>query len=122
MTNINHYINQRARRRRRVRSKITGTAEQPRLSVFRSNKFIYTQVIDDVAQKTLAAVNDLMGSSKKTSEKGSKTERAEKIALELAKKLKAQKISKLSFDRGHYKYHGRVKKIAEVLRENGIKI
>ena len=113
-------VNLRSTREKRtmsVRSKITGTAERPRLNVFRSNQHIYAQAIDDKKGETLAAASDLGKSYK-----GTKTEKAEKVAKDLAKQLKKKKIKKLVFDRGPYQYHGRVKAVAEVLREEGIKI
>lgn len=118
MPTINHNISHIEKRKMRVRSKINGTAERPRITVFRSNKHISLQVIDDEAQKTLASVND-MGKEAPT---GTKTERAQKITQELVKILKKSKIEKLAFDRGSYKYHGRVKAVAETLREEGINV
>jgi large subunit ribosomal protein L18 len=96
-----------------------GTAERPRLSIFRSNRYTYLQVIDDDQQQTLLAVNDAGQEAKL---KGTKTQRAEKLAADLAKQLKKAKIKALVFDRGSYKYHGRVKAIAETLRAEGIKV
>jgi large subunit ribosomal protein L18 len=117
MPKVNHRISKADRRKRRVRSKVRGTTERPRLHVFRSNTSTYLQVIDDSIGKTLAAVNTKATKSKKGE---TKTQRAEAAAAELAKKLKELKITKLVFDRGSYKYHGRVKAVAEVVRTEGL--
>lgn len=118
MPKIKHNISVKKKRQIRVRSKISGTAKCPRLSVFRSNQYFYIQAIDDEKGVTLAAVSDA-GKEKKI--KGSKTEKAVIVAEEIAKKLKTKKIKKLVFDRGHYRYHGRVKAAAETLRKAGLK-
>ncbi len=114
---VNHLKTSADKRKIRVRSKVMGTTERPRLSVFRSNKFIYLQVIDDQVGKTLAAVN-----SNVTKVKGNKMEQAKLTAKSLAEKLKVAKITKLVFDRGSYRYHGRVKAIADVMREEGVQV
>jgi len=106
---------QRARRHGRVRAKITGTTGCPRLSVFRSNKSMYVQLIDDSEGKTLASAN--VNELKK---KGSKIEVATELGKLLAEKAKAKKIETVVFDRGCYKYHGRVKAVAEGAREGGL--
>lgn len=98
----------RIRRHKRVRAKIKGTAKVPRLCVFRSNKYIYAQIIDDEAGKTLAF----------SKEKFSKAKKAGEVIAEKSKKLK---IEKIVFDRGGYKYHGRVKALADGAREAGLK-
>jgi large subunit ribosomal protein L18 len=105
------------RRKLRVSYKINGTAERPRLSVFRSNKFIYVQAINDLESKTIASAN-----SKEIKSKVSKIEQAENIGLEIGKKLKALKIEKCVYDRGSYRYHGRVKSLADGVRKAGIYI
>ncbi len=110
------------KRKKRVRGKISGNQDRPRLSVFRSNKYTYLQVIDDQHGKTLLAMNDKMLSKGKKTVKGSKTERAKQVTEELAKQLKKKNIEKLAFDRGSYKYHGRVRVVAETLREADIKV
>lgn len=107
------------KRARRVRSKMSGTSAQPRISVYRSNKHIQIQVIDDEQGKTLTAVSDL-GKSKSIA--GTKTERTVVVAKDLAKAMKRAKITKAAFDRGANKYHGRVKAVAETLREEGIEV
>jgi large subunit ribosomal protein L18 len=107
---------QRKLRHRRIRAKISGTKECPRLSIFKSNNYIYAQLIDDNEGNTLLSLNDL--SFDKKNEK--RTEKAKKVGKELAEKAKKQKIKKIVFDRGGYKYHGRVKALAEGAREGGL--
>ena len=119
MPKIKHNKTPKEKRRQRARSKLFGSSAKPRLSVFRSNAHIALQVIDDEAGKTLAASSDL---GKKFKATGTKIEKAIKIAQDLFKKLKTKKITKLIFDRAHYKYHGRVKAVAETLRKEGIQI
>ncbi|MCD6402471.1 50S ribosomal protein L18 [bacterium] len=128
----------RKRRHKRLRAKISGTKERPRLCVFRSNKHIYAQLIDDKEGKTLLAASDLEVKSKIKKKKGAKllNERKQKtkkeenrtgkvaIAYEvgrlIAEKALKKKIEKVVFDRGGYKYHGRVKALAEGAREGGL--
>jgi|SRR3989338_8978986 len=97
------------------RIKIQGTAQVPRLSVFRSNKYILAQLIDDQSGRTLAAASDL-----KHAAKSSRLEKARAAGLALAKVAKTKKIEKVVFDRNGYKYHGRIKAIAEGAREGGL--
>lgn len=97
--------------------KMRGSQERPRLTVFRSNQHLYVQAIDDVAGKTLASANDAVAKAT-----GTKTERAKQVAQALLKQLEKAKITKLIFDRGSYKYHGRIKAVAETLREGGIEV
>ena len=104
------------RRQRRARSKINGTANKPRVSVFRSLLHINVQAIDDVAKKTLVAASD-----KSIKAKGDKTTIAALLGEEFGKKLKANKIEVIIFDKGAYKYHGRVKALADGIRKAGIK-
>jgi large subunit ribosomal protein L18 len=115
---------QRAKQRqKRVRGKLLGTAQRPRLTVFRSNKNTYLQVINDEAGKTIASANDLQMAKKDAKAmKGTKTERAQKMAEELVSQLKKLKVTKLCFDRGSYRYHGRLKAVADVVREAGIQV
>ena len=105
--------------RRRIRKVSAGTAERPRLSVFRSNKEIYVQLIDDNAGVTLAAVSSR--DKELSSEKGSKTEIATLVGKAIAEKSKKAGIEKVAFDRGGNLYHGRVKALAEGAREAGLK-
>ena len=104
-------------RHKRVRNKIAGTAECPRLDVYRSNKNIYAQVIDDVAGVTLASASTL----DKEVSKGTKTEQAVVVGKLVAERAVAKGISEVVFDRGGYLYHGRVKALADSARENGLK-
>ncbi len=108
----------RLKRHRRVRAKISGTAERPRLSVFRSSKHIYAQLIDDVAGVTLAAASSL---DKEFEGLGANKEAARKIGEMLAKKATGNGIESVVFDRSGYIYHGRVKELAEGAREGGLK-
>jgi large subunit ribosomal protein L18 len=104
----------RIRIKNRIRSKVTGTEAKPRLSVFRSNKHVSAQLIDDVAQKTIVAASDLKDS------KGTKTERAEKVGAAIAELAKAKGITEVVFDRNGFKYAGRVKALADKAREGGL--
>ena len=106
----------RLRRRRRVRAKVRGTAERPRLSVFRSNRGIGAQLIDDVAGHTLAAVNWTEGELKELKS----MDQAKKAGQLLAERGKAAGIVSVVFDRGGYRYHGRVKALADGAREGGL--
>ncbi|XOQ43370.1 MAG: 50S ribosomal protein L18 [Clostridium sp.] len=108
----------RLRRHRRVRGKISGTAECPRLNVFRSTKNIYAQVIDDVKGVTLAAASTL---DKEFNGNGGNKEAAREVGRMIAKRAIAKGIEKVVFDRGGYLYHGRVKELAEGAREGGLK-
>jgi large subunit ribosomal protein L18 len=108
----------RERRHRRIRGKVAGTAERPRLAVFRSNKGVFAQLIDDESGRTLAGASWL-GLGK--SYKGTKTEQAAKVGRQLALAAKREGIQTVVFDRGGYLYHGRVKALAEGAREGGLK-
>jgi large subunit ribosomal protein L18 len=108
----------RARRHRRVRGKVVGTAERPRLVVFRSNRGIDAQLIDDSAGRTVAAAGWLQA---KKSFKGSKTEQAAEVGKLLAENAKNAGIEEVVFDRAGYLYHGRVKALAEGAREGGLR-
>ena len=108
----------RARRHRRVRGKVGGTAERPRLVVFRSNRGIEAQLVDDLAGKTLASASHL-GLAK--SFKGDKSKQAEEVGKALATAAKKAGVEACVFDRGGYLYHGRVKALAEGAREGGLK-
>ena len=109
---------QRLRRRRRVRAKVTGTAERPRISVFRSNRGISAQLIDDVAGATLAAVTWTEADVRSLQP----IEQAAKLGELLAARAKDQNIDAAVFDRGGYRYHGRVKAFAEGVREGGLTV
>lgn len=104
----------RIRLKKKIRVNIFGTADKPRLSVFRSNKFIYAQIIDDSKKNTLASASDLKMS------KGTKIERAEEVGKMIAQKALALKINKVIFDRNGFKYTGRVKLVADSARKGGL--
>ena len=108
---------QRLRRRKRVRSKITGTAERPRLSVFRSNRGVFAQLIDDRGGKTVAAVSWIEPDLRKL---GS-MDQAKRVGELIAERAKAAGVETCVFDRGGYRYHGRVKALANGAREGGLK-
>jgi large subunit ribosomal protein L18 len=108
----------RARRHRRIRGKLTGTAERPRLVVFRSNRGIEAQLVDDVEGKTLAAASWL---GLKKSFKGDKIAQAAEVGKLLAQNAKRAELEAVVFDRGGYLYHGRVKALAEAAREGGLR-
>lgn len=104
----------RVRRHSRVRGRVTGTAERPRLAVFRSNKYMYAQIIDDVAGVTLASATTL-GVTGKTM-----TEQAVQVGVEVAKAATGKGITSVVFDRGGFTYTGRVKALADAARDNGL--
>jgi large subunit ribosomal protein L18 len=112
----------RLRRHHRVRRRVAGTAERPRLAVFRSNRQIYAQLIDDQAGRTLAAAGSLAGGagSPQPAGSGDKKAAARRVGAELAGKAKAAGISSVVFDRGGYQYQGRVRALAEAAREGGL--
>ena len=109
---------ERTRRHIRVRTKVSGTAERPRLCVYRSNANIYAQVIDDVAGTTLVSASTL---DKEVKTKYANKEAAKEVGALIAKRCQAQKIEEVVFDRGGYIYHGVVKELAEAAREGGLK-
>jgi large subunit ribosomal protein L18 len=106
----------RIRRHRRVRLKVAGTAERPRLAVFRSNRHIYAQLVDDRAARTLTAASD------QGLEGGDKSDRAKKVGQAIAERAKALGVDRAVFDRGGRLYHGRVKALADGAREGGLEI
>jgi large subunit ribosomal protein L18 len=108
---------QRLRRRRRVRARIVGSAERPRLSVYRSNRGVFAQLVDDAEGRTLAAVNWTEPELRKLSA----SEQANRAGELLAERAKSAGIESCVFDRGGYKFHGRVKALAEGAREKGLK-
>lgn len=109
-------IERRIKIKYRIRNKITGTAMRPRMTVFRSNKQIYVQLIDDLAGRTLAAVSSLG-----ITEKMTKTEQAARVGELIAKKAQEAGITTVVFDRNGYLYHGRVKEVADAARNGGLK-
>ena len=108
----------RLKRHKRVRSKISGTAERPRLNVFRSNTNIYAQIIDDISGVTLASASSL---DKEITGNGGNKEAAREVGKLVAQRAADKGITEVVFDRGGYVYHGRVKELAEGAREGGLK-
>ncbi len=111
----------RKRRHRRVRSKISGTPERPRLNVFRSSRHIYAQVIDDQEGRTLVAVSSLDPGLKADMTRGANRDAAKKVGEALAQRALDKGITEVVFDRGGYLFHGRVKALADGAREKGLK-
>src|SRR5687767_755940 len=111
----------RERRKLRIRQKISGTTERPRLSVFRSGRHLYAQVVIDSEGRTLAAASTLSRDLKGTLENDSKTDAAKKVGALIAKICLEKKIEKVVFDRNGYLYHGRIKALADAAREAGLK-
>ncbi len=111
----------RERRKLRIRRKISGTNEQPRMTVFRSAKHIYAQVIDDVAGSTLVHASTLSRDVRGAVTEDNKTDAAKKVGQAVAKLLLAKGITKIVFDRNGYLYHGRVRALADGAREAGLK-
>ncbi len=110
----------RERRKLRIRKKVNGTESRPRLSVFRSTKHIYAQVIDDATGATLAHASTLSKDLKGTLEEDNKVEAAKKVGALIAKICKSKEISQVVFDRNGYMYHGRVSALAQAAREAGL--
>lgn len=108
---------ERLRRHKRVRRVVSGTPDCPRLNVFRSNKQIYAQIIDDTTGRTLAASSSVVLKL----ENGGNVEAAKKVGADIAEKCKALNIESVRFDRGGYVYHGRVQALADAAREAGLK-
>jgi large subunit ribosomal protein L18 len=111
----------RERRKLRIRRKISGSAERPRLTVFRSSKHIYAQVVDDVAGSTVAHASTLSREVRGAVEEANKSDAAKKVGAAIAKILIAKGIDKVVFDRNGYLYHGRVRALADAAREAGLK-
>jgi large subunit ribosomal protein L18 len=111
----------RERRKLRIRRKISGTAERPRLSVFRTGRHIYAQVVVDADGRTLAAASTLSRDLKSTLEEDTKSDSAKKVGALIAKICLERKIEQVVFDRNGYLYHGRIKALAEAAREAGLK-
>ena len=116
-----HKYERRRRRHWHVRNRVHGTAERPRLSVYRSLKHIYAQIIDDDEGKTLVAVGTLSKDVRDQVKGGGSVKAAEVIGTKLAELSKARGIAQICFDRGHARYHGRVKALAEAARKDGLK-
>lgn len=113
-------LKRQLRRRRHVRRKIVGTAERPRLTVFRSSKHIYAQLIDDLSGVTLAAASSNTKEVRGALPYGGNIKAAAVVGKRLAEAAKSKGIQKAAFDRGHYRYHGRVKALADGAREGGL--
>lgn len=113
-------VRQLERRRRRVRHVIMGTAERPRLNVFRSRSHIYAQIIDDIKGKTLAAASSLDKSLKESLKSTGGVEAAKAVGKLIADRGKAAKVTAVVFDRGGRMYHGRIKALADASREGGL--
>jgi large subunit ribosomal protein L18 len=112
---MQHKTDKRIRLKKKIRTKMKGTVERPRLSVFRSNKFIYAQVVDDMAGKTIVSASDLK------LKKGTKTEHAKEVGKIVAEACLKNKIDKVVFDRNGFKYTGRIKLVADEARAGGLK-
>ena len=113
-------IQGRQRRKLRIRHKVSGTAERPRLTVFRSLKHIYAQVVDDVDGKTLAHASTLSKDVKGAVADDTKKDAATKVGEAIAKQLKAKGVTKVVFDRNGYMYHGRIQALADGARKAGL--
>jgi large subunit ribosomal protein L18 len=113
-------IQGRERRKLRIRRKISGTPERPRLSVFRSLKHIYAQVVDDVAGTTLAHASTMSKDLKGQADESTKSDAAKLVGQTIAQQLKAKGVTKVVFDRNGYLYHGRIKALADGAREAGL--
>ena len=117
MDRAKHRVEARDRIRERIRRKVAGTSERPRLAVFRSLKSIYVQVIDDASGRTLASASSR---DKDAGAKGANSAAAKAVGALIAKKVKDQGITRVVFDRGGYLYHGNIKALADAARENGL--
>lgn len=117
---MNDKVRLRLKRHRRVRAKISGTAERPRLNVFRSLKHIYAQLVDDEAGHTLAAASTVEPTFRQSHRTGGNREAARVVGALIAERAKAKGITRVVFDRGGFKYHGRVAALADAAREGGL--
>ena len=117
MDRARHRVEARGRIRERIRRKVTGTSERPRLAVFRSLKSIYAQVIDDSTGRTIVSASSL---DKDAGTKGANSAAAKAVGALIAKKAKDKGIKRVVFDRGGYLYHGNIKALADAARENGL--
>jgi large subunit ribosomal protein L18 len=117
----NPKVRKRLRRKTSIRLRVSGTAERPRLTVFRSTRYVYAQAIDDVTGKVMASVSELEGAIKTATAGKAKKERARIVGKTIGEKLLALKVEAVVFDRNGFIYHGRVKEIADGARESGLK-
>ncbi len=120
MSAVHKKLEQRERRENRVRARLEGTAERPRMSVFRSSKHIYVQVIDDATGKTLASLSTLSKDIKGAIGEANKSDAAKKVGEAIAKACISKGVKKVVFDRGGYLYHGRVSALADAARQAGL--
>lgn len=120
MNQLKEKLRKRARRHLRVRGKVIGTSERPRLSVYRSLKHIYCQIINDIDGKTLAAVSTQSSDVRAKTQYGGNVKAAEIVGKMIAEEAKTKGITKVVFDRGGYKYHGRIKALAESARKHNL--
>lgn len=111
----------RARRKRRIRKTVSGTTERPRLTVYRSHKHIYGQIVDDLTSKTLVAASSVVRDLKEGAKHGGNVAAAKKVGALLAKRALEKGVRQVVFDRNGYLYHGRVKALADAAREAGLK-
>ena len=118
MDHAKQRVTARGRVKERIRRKVNGTADRPRLAVFRSLKYIYAQVIDDASGKTIASASSR---EKDSGAKGANAAAAKAVGALIAKKAKDKGITQVVFDRGGYVYHGNIKALADAARENGLK-
>ncbi len=109
------------RKRARIRSKIVGTAERPRLLVRKTNKYLYAQLIDDLNKKVISSLSSLDKTASSSGKSHKSKEYAKKLGLKVAETAKSKGISTVVFDRGIYVYHGKIKTFADTVRENGLK-
>lgn len=121
MSELEKVKNRRKKRKLRTRSKIFGTPERPRLSVCRTNKHVYAQVIDDLKEDTLVQASTVDKEIKKKLKNKTLKEKSKEVGLLLANRCKDEKIDKVAFDKGRFNYHGCVKSLAEGAREGGLK-
>jgi large subunit ribosomal protein L18 len=110
----------RKRIRRRIRKKITGTAERPRVFILKSNRYIYTQAIDDETGRVLTAASSLEKEYRDKKQKTKDIKASKAVGEMMAKRLKEKKVKKIVFDRGVYPYHGRIRALAEAMRKEGL--
>ena len=113
---------QRQRRTFRVRKRIRGTAERPRLTVFRSHKHVYAQIVDDAAGKTIAAASTAEPDLRKELDYGGNKTAAERVGQVVAERAKEAGITRVAFDRGPYQYHGRVAALGDAVRKAGLEV
>jgi len=111
----------REKRKARIRRKVTGTAERPRLTVYRSLSHIYAQVVDDVSGKTIASVGTTSKALREAAKEEKKTEAAKKVGAAIAKAALEKGVTQVVFDRNGFDYHGRIAAVAEAAREGGLK-